>query len=202
MFKQIDLFNEKNIFFLIIFCIIGVVLISIIINLSRLPTKYVFQDDILDMNGELKPIPIELYLKETKQAVHSTKKSPHKKKKRLNKHEEECRRILESIFKGKKFPNIRPDWLINEITGNSLEIDCFNEELKLGLEYDGIQHSEQDDHFHKNKQQYEYQKLKDRMKDKMCKEKGIDLIRVPHFIKFEKLEDYIREKLKKIGRLS
>lgn len=43
--------------------------------------------------------------------------------------------ILEAIFK-KNFDRCRP--FLN--LGSRLEIDCFNAELRLAVEYDGIQH--------------------------------------------------------------
>src|SRR5437868_11898499 len=57
-----------------------------------------------------------------------------------SKGEKICRQTLERVF-GTKFPNQRPNWLINDRTGHALEIDCYNESLKLGVEYSGIFHS-------------------------------------------------------------
>jgi hypothetical protein len=54
------------------------------------------------------------------------------------KHETECRRILESIYHPYTFPSVRPDFLKNPATGRNLEIDCFNNQLKIGLEYQGF----------------------------------------------------------------
>jgi len=47
--------------------------------------------------------------------------------------------IIEQIFKY-KFPKIRPSWLINDTTGQRMEIDIFNNKLKLAFEYQGYQH--------------------------------------------------------------
>jgi hypothetical protein len=33
---------------------------------------------------------------------------------------------------------VRPDFLKNPATGRNLEIDCFNNQLKIGLEYQGF----------------------------------------------------------------
>lgn len=60
-----------------------------------------------------------------------------------NKHESKGENIstyvLEKIFK-KPFLNCRPNFLNNDVTGRNLEIDCYNDELQLGVEYSGIQH--------------------------------------------------------------
>ncbi|PEM61052.1 hypothetical protein CN613_28010, partial [Bacillus pseudomycoides] len=60
------------------------------------------------------------------------------------------------------------------------ELDGFNEEQKIAFEYHGVQHYEYIEFFHKEERQFKEQKQKDRMKRKMCKEKGIKLITVPY----------------------
>ena len=51
-----------------------------------------------------------------------------------SKGEIECKRVLEKIF-NKSFNKTRPSFLNNKITGGNynLEIDCYNDELKLGV---------------------------------------------------------------------
>lgn len=125
-------------------------------------------------------------------------KKPKKKGKQY-KHEEECRRILEGIF-NKKFPSCRPSFLKSPVTQANLELDCYNEKLKLALEYDGKQHAEYTPHFHKDdKWKFIYQVRKDDWKNMKCQEHGITLIRVPHYVQFDKLESYIRKKLQRFN---
>lgn len=126
-----------------------------------------------------------------------------KKKRKLNKHEEECRRIFQQIFKC-PFKSVRPDWLKNPATGKNLELDGFNEDVStplgngLAFEYDGEQHSKYNSHFHKgNPQEFVYQVKKDSWKDMKCKEKQILLIRIPHFVNFNDLDRYIRQELRR-----
>lgn len=143
------------------------------------------------------------------QVLHSTPSKPHStptpqqqkssKQSKRWKHEEECRRILESIFKC-KFPSCRPNFLKSPVTKSNLELDCYNERLKLALEYDGKQHAEYTPHFHRNdKWKFIYQVRKDDWKNIRCKQEGVTLIRVPHYVPFDKLESYIRKKLQKNG---
>ncbi len=125
-----------------------------------------------------------------------------KKKQKLNKHEEECRRIFQDIF-GVRFKSCRPDWLKNPVTKRNLELDGFNENIKtplgygLAFEYDGIQHGQFNSHFHKNTDEFVYQVKKDSWKDLKCKEKNIVLIRVPHYVAFQDLTRYIQQELKR-----
>jgi hypothetical protein len=50
-----------------------------------------------------------------------------------------CHIILE-ILTGRQFMSVRPYWLKNPETGRNLELDCYNEEYRLALEYNGVQH--------------------------------------------------------------
>lgn len=122
-------------------------------------------------------------------------------KQKDGKHESRCRQILEDIY-GRKFESIRPDFLKNPKTGRNLELDCYNADLRLALEYDGIQHSKYNKFFHrKGPQQFVDQAKRDLFKDKTVKKMGIDLVRVPHYIRYDDLERFIRTRLKELGRL-
>ena len=109
----------------------------------------------------------------------------------------ECRKALEKIF-NKPFPKIRPSFLNNPVTGgsNNLELDCFNEELKLAVEYNGRQHYEFIPFFHKNRESFLNQKYRDELKRRMCKDNGIRLIEIPYNVKINEIENYIIKHLK------
>jgi hypothetical protein len=90
--------------------------------------------------------------------------------------ETECRRFLESFFR-KPFGKTRPDILKNPVSGgNNLELDCFNQELKLAVEYNGIQHYKYVPHFHKNREAFINQKYRDYMKNELCIKNNISFI--------------------------
>lgn len=108
-------------------------------------------------------------------------------------HEKECRRIVEKYFNA-SFPTIRPTWLTYK---KPMELDMYNEELKLAFEYDGKQHYEYSPFFHSSPDKFTEQQYKDRLKDKLCKEKGVCLIRIPYTIEYQDLEKYIIDKIKK-----
>ena len=134
----------------------------------------------------------------SKKSKKSSSERKKKKKSKLNKHEEECRRIFQNIYRV-EFKSVRPKWLKNPATKKNLELDGFNPSIKtpigkgLAFEYDGRQHSNYIPHFHKNGvKEFEYQVMKDTWKDEKCKEMGVMLIRIPHFVAFHDLERYIR----------
>ena len=86
--------------------------------------------------------------------------------------ENAARLLIECHFK-KSFPNVRPDWFVSE-EGNSLEIDMYNEELKLAFEYNGIHHYEP-----VFGQEYlEKTQIRDSYKSKLCEKFGIKLIHI------------------------
>jgi hypothetical protein len=113
-----------------------------------------------------------------------------------SKGEVECRRVLKKIF-NKPFHKARPSFLNNPVTGGSfnLELDCYDKELKIAVEYQGKQHYEYTPFFHKNKEHFLNQKYRDDMKRRICKEHNIKLIEVPYTVKIKDIETYIRHRL-------
>lgn len=111
-----------------------------------------------------------------------------------------CRNHLNKRLR-KEFVKIKPDFLKNPITKCNLELDCFCEELKLALEYNGKQHYEFIPKFHKNMAELYSQKYRDEMKKRLCVENGIDLIEVPYTVKHVDIPIYIDACLEKLGRI-
>lgn len=115
-----------------------------------------------------------------------------------SKGEVECRRVLEKIFK-RPFNKARPDFLNNPVTGGNfnLELDCFNDELGLAVEYNGVQHYKFVPFFHKNNEAFLNQKYRDDMKRRICKEHKIALIEVPYTVKVDDIEYFLKNEIKK-----
>lgn len=107
------------------------------------------------------------------------------------KHEVRCREILEELYYPHRFPSVRPNFLKNPTTGKNLEIDCYNDVLRVGLEYQGIQHRKYTPWFHKSVDDFNYQVEKDIYKKNKCQELGIKMIYVPDTVKFKNLKQYI-----------
>ncbi len=101
-----------------------------------------------------------------------------------------CIFILETIF-GKKFEKTR------KILSNHKELDGYNEELKLAVEYNGAQHYiENRKYFHTKEDSFEKQQERDASKIAECEELGINLIVVSYKLNtFDAIKDYLLEVL-------
>jgi hypothetical protein len=114
-----------------------------------------------------------------------------------SKGELECRRVAEKLF-GRDFSKKRPAFLRNEITGgHNLELDCYNPELKLAIEYNGAQHYSFIPYFHKTRDAFYNIKYRDDMKKRLCEQEGVDLIIVPYTVPLNKIEFYLLNQLNK-----
>jgi hypothetical protein len=103
--------------------------------------------------------------------------------------EDKVREIIERIF-GEKFVKIRPEWLINPNTNRRLELDGYCDKIKVAFEYDGEFHYEIHD-TEEWKENVRKIKIKDRIKDSICKKEGVFLIRISFKVKDR--EKYIRK---------
>lgn len=131
----------------------------------------------------------------------NNKESPKKKRTPTkSKGEIECKAVMESIF-GVPFVKIRPDWLMNEETGKNLEIDVYNPDLKIAVEYNGSQHYHFNKYFHKSELDFAKQLQRDEDKRRKCKDKGVLLIEVPYTIDNEKIREFLIHQLKKNGKI-
>jgi len=158
--------------------------------------------DKIKKNGEtykFKCMKCEVEWEDTLSNFFNHNKCPNKKCRYVNLFGENLvRGIFERIFR-KKFIKIKPDWLRNPKTGYKLELDGFNEELKLAFEYNGRQHYELVEGFKMTVERLEMQKYIDNFKVNKCSELGIKLIVIPQvnlYIKVTELEEYISKQLK------
>lgn len=105
-----------------------------------------------------------------------------------------CCSIVEEIYK-KAFNKVRPDFLKNPETGSNLELDCYNDELKIAIEYSGSQHYKFPNYFHKTNEDFIKQVRRDQFKAQVCDLNGIYLITVPYWVPEHKLKEFIIEHL-------
>jgi len=88
---------------------------------------------------------------------------------------------LEKLY-NKGFPTVRPDFLINPETGQLLEYDCYNEELKISAEHNGEHHYHYPNAFHKTVNDFQSQVRRDKYKYDISNTKGIYQITVPYWV--------------------
>jgi len=75
-----------------------------------------------------------------------------------------------------------------------LELDGYCEELKTCFEYNGLQHYNKVDYWHKTNKGFEKQQERDRIKKELCEENQVHLIIIPYTIKYYDLYNYILER--------
>lgn len=112
--------------------------------------------------------------------------------------ENKCRDIFEYLFQ-EPFPTKRPSFLKNPETGRNLELDGYNPKLQVGFEYNGRQHYDFPNTFHKTKEEFLKQVERDRFKEQRCRDTGVTLITIPDTVPDESLESFIRAELEKKG---
>ena len=93
--------------------------------------------------------------------------------------ERECKQIIEFEL-DITLKKVRPSFL-KLSTYAILELDMYNEEHKLAFEYDGPQHFSFIPFFHSTQDDFLKQIERDRLKDKLCHDNNIKLIRIPFF---------------------
>ena len=126
------------------------------------------------------------------EAARRSSVEPRKSSKK-SRGESEVHASLERIFQ-RKFYHGRPDFLRNPITGNyNLELDCYNSDIGLAVEYNGEQHYKYIPFFHQNKEAFKNQLYRDELKRRMCKDAGVTLIEVPYTIPVDEIESYLKK---------
>lgn len=113
--------------------------------------------------------------------------------------EASCKEFIEFYFQ-KPFAKIRPDFLKNPVTGENLELDMYNEDLRVAIEYNGSQHYHYNPFMHGNsKDKFRNQQYRDMLKKDMCQKNNIVLITVPYTVSEEEIGPFLFEELKKHG---
>ena len=100
------------------------------------------------------------------------------------------RNLLTNIYQ-RPFDKIRPDFLRNPETGYRLELDCYNEELKIAAEYNGIQHYVWPNYTNQSKEEFLAQRRRDGYKRELCDNAGVYLITIPYTVPISRMIDYL-----------
>lgn len=126
------------------------------------------------------------------------KQSPRSEKCSMSKGESICKMYLEKKF-SLPFLKCRPPFLYNEVTGENLELDLYNNDLKLAVEYNGRQHYEFIPFFHQTRDRFQTQKYRDKIKKDLCEKHHIKLIVVPYTVTDDQIPFFLNQKLKELG---
>jgi hypothetical protein len=105
--------------------------------------------------------------------------------------------IFEEIFK-LPFKKERPSWLRN-VEGNQMEIDGYNEQLKIGFEHHGEQHYRKI-RFYQTDEKFLKRQRDDNEKERLCKANNVILIivpEIPNILPLDKAIPFILEELLK-----
>jgi hypothetical protein len=116
--------------------------------------------------------------------------------KNISNGEKNCNIIMKELYPYHLFEKIRPSFLLNVVSNYPLELDLYNDKLKIAVEYNGKQHYEFCPYFHKSKEDFEKQKYRDSLKNELCKKNGIKLINIHYSLDdYEKIKEYIQKEL-------
>ncbi len=89
----------------------------------------------------------------------------------------------------------KPDWMKNPRTGINLELDCYNDDMKIAIEYNGIHHYQYPNwttkKYKTGKDEFAKQVQRDLLKPELCDEQGVWLITIPYTVKRADYEKYI-----------
>lgn len=115
---------------------------------------------------------------------------------KMSKGEKKCKEFVE-FMTGKKFDRVRPEFLTNPVTGHPLELDLYNEELRLAIEYNGSQHYHFNGMMHNNsRDRFQNQQYRDLIKKQLCDQHGIRLVLVPYTVPEDKIPEFLYDQLK------
>jgi hypothetical protein len=112
----------------------------------------------------------------------------------ISRGERMCCETMKRIY-GVPFESIWPDWLINPETGQPLELDCYNPELQIAVEYNGEQHYKWPNFTNQTHQEFINQVRRDELKMQLCDRNGVYLIVVPYNVPLDKIPEFIMSHL-------
>jgi hypothetical protein len=118
--------------------------------------------------------------------------------------ERECRRILQDLHFPFVFDKIRPEWLRSPLTYELIELNGYNEQLKIAFEYQGEHHAKLSYFNNYDKQLLFEQQERDNHKVSECARRGITLIVIPSKYNYEDplaMRNFIISELSRHGKL-
>lgn len=119
---------------------------------------------------------------------------PQQRGRFISRGERMCCQTMERIY-GVPFTSTWPNWLRNPETDETLELDCYNDDLKIAVEYNGEQHYKWPNFTNQTYQQFINQVRRDTLKLDLCDKNGVYLIVVPYNVPYENIPSYIMSHL-------
>ena len=111
-----------------------------------------------------------------------------------------CRAYFEQLFNA-PFTKSRPDWLRNS-RGNRMELDGFNDNIKLAFEHQGKQHFEVTHTYVTNDQELAQRIADDTLKTELCNQRGVTLLHIPEIpslLPLRQIKQYIKKQCEDLG---
>lgn len=115
--------------------------------------------------------------------------------------ERRARLTFERLLPGFQFPTRNPEWLVNPSTGRRLQLDGYNEELRLAFEFQGPHHRSSLAAYKMTPDDLLSVRQRDELKRVACKARRITLIEVPDSLDAEVLPSWVYRRLNRITRL-
>ncbi len=158
-------------------------------NVTEIDNTPVIADNFLEESICLQQEPTEII-----SIIPEVPNPPKKKGRFVSRGERICCETMEKIY-GVPFTTVRPSWLTNPETGRALELDCYNDDLKIGVEYNGEQHYKWPNYTNQSNQQFIDQVRRDQLKTKLCERNGVYLIVVPYKVPHKNIPSFIMSHL-------
>lgn len=127
-------------------------------------------------------------------SINVAKPGNKRKGKFISRGQRICRETLERVY-GVDFDSSFPNWLRNPETGRKLELDCYNDELKIAVEYNGEQHYNWPNGFNQSYEEFINQVRRDEAKITLCDKNGVYLIVVPYTVPHNEISEFIISRL-------
>ena len=137
----------------------------------------------------------------TDRALPEVKQTIQVKRRKVGRYksQEKLTRILESIFGLTAEIEKTWSWLLSP-KGKRLKVDAYFEELNLAVEFNGKQHSEFPNRFHKTAEDFRYAAMCDEWKRSILRRRGVTVVEFAHTDKLDRRS--VMGKLYKLGIIS
>lgn len=158
---------------------------------NRIPGDLIMTTSINPGNSSARPAPSSVCNLKDDQVLDGARVASNLEKHVLS--------ALQRLFVGKLFQKVRPSWLRNPRTNRLCELDFYNDELKIGVEVQGLQHYVYPNSWHKTRAEFQEQVFRDQIKVDLCQQAGVILLHIPFTVTSNKVEQFIRDEVTRVA---